>query len=407
MKVEERFLKYISYHTTSKEEMDTIPSTERQFTLARELEKELIELGFTQVKMDEHAYVYGLLPATAGYETKVPLGFISHIDTAPAFNGENVKPQVIHNYDGNDVVLSTTKEIICVKDFPHLKNFAGRTLITTDGTTLLGADDKAGIANILTAMEQLIEKNLPHGDIWVGFTPDEEVGAGHTYFDLEHFKAAYAFTVDGDYEGELAYETFNAAGAKFNITGVNVHPGSAKDIMKNAASIACEIQNMLPPKEVPEHTEHKEGFFHLEGMSGNVSKANLSYIVRDYDKSLFEKRIELLHDIEKKMKEKYGDQTVELKIEFHYRNMYEIISKYPAIIKQAEEAMKKVGVTPESKPIRGGTDGAELSFKGLPCPNIGTGGYGFHGPYEHITVEGMNASVQIIMEIASNPLDKL
>lgn len=406
MTVEERFFKYISIHTTSDQNSSTIPSTSCQFDLAKLLESEMKALGLQKVKMDEHAYVYGMIPAVNGYEHKKAIGFIAHLDTAPDFSGKNVKPQIIHNYDGNDVILSTTKAVIKVKDFPHLKQLKGRTLITTDGTTLLGADDKAGIANILTAMEELINSDLMHGDIWIAFTPDEEIGLGHSLFDLDYFKADYAFTVDGDYEGELAYENFNAGSAKFTISGINVHPGSAKNIMKNAASIACEIQNSLPLNEVPEHTEKKEGFYHLVSMSGSVAKAELNYIIRDHDRDKFEQKINYLHSIANKMNALYSDKTVTLDISYDYKNMFEIISKFPFIIDQAKAAMEKSGILPDIKPIRGGTDGARLSFRGLPCPNIGTGGYGFHGPFEHITIEGMNASVKTILEIVTNPLDK-
>lgn len=406
MKVEERLLKYVSYHTTSEDGKDVIPSTKRQFVLADELAKELKELGLTQVKRDEHCYVYGLLPATEGYENKKGIGLIAHMDTAPSFSGENVKPQIIPNYDGKDVILPGTGDVIKVSEFPHLTTLKGRTLITTDGTTLLGADDKAGIADILTAVEEIIAEKLPHGDLWIGFTPDEEVGAGADLFDLDYFQADYAYTVDGDYEGEVAYENFNAASAHFTVKGVNVHPGSAKNIMVNAASIACEIQGMLPEAETPEHTEGREGFYHLDEMHGDVNEAHLDYIVRDHDAEMFEKRQQVLRDIEAKINEKYGAGTVTLKLKESYRNMLEIIEKNFFIIENARNAIKAAGMEPVSLPVRGGTDGARLSFMGLPCPNLGTGGYAFHGPKEHITVEGMEAVVKIIKEIVKNPVDK-
>lgn len=406
MKVQERFLKYVSYWTTSEDNKDVIPSTDRQFVLADVLAEELKELGLEQIRRDEHCYVYGLLPATKGYENKKAMGFIAHMDTAPSFSGKDIKPQIIENYDGKDVVLLGNGDVIKVSDFPHLTSLKGRTLITTDGTTLLGADDKAGIADILTAVEEVIAEKIPHGDIWIGFTPDEEVGAGADLFDLDYFKAEYAYTVDGDYEGEVAYENFNAASAHFTIQGVNVHPGSAKDIMVNAASIACEIQSLLPEQETPEHTEGREGFYHLDEMHGDVNEAHLDYIVRDHDSEIFEKRQQVLREIEGKMNEKYGAGTVTLKLTESYRNMLEVIEKNFFVVENAKKAIQAVGLEPISLPVRGGTDGARLSFMGLPCPNLGTGGYAFHGPKEHVTVEGMETVVKIIKEIIKNPVDK-
>lgn len=406
MKIQERFLKYVSYWTTSEDGKDTIPSTERQFALADELAKELKELGLVKVKRDEHCYVYGLLPATEGFEQKKPMGFIAHMDTAVAFSGKDVKPQVISDYNGEDVVLPATGDVIKVSDFPHLSSLKGRTLITTDGTTLLGADDKAGIAAIVTAAEEIIAEKMPHGDIWIGFTPDEEVGAGADMFDLDYFQADYAYTVDGDYEGEVAYENFNASSARFIIKGVNVHPGSAKNIMVNAASIACEIQSLLPVQETPEHTEGREGFYHLEGMSGDVNEARLDYIVRDHDSEIFEKRQQTLREIEEKMNEKYGAGTVTLELKESYRNMLEVMEKHFFVVEKAKEAIKAAGMEPASLPIRGGTDGGRLSFMGLPCPNLGTGGYAFHGPKEHVTVEGMKAVVKVIKGIVERAVDQ-
>ena len=406
MKVQERFLNYVSCHTTSEEDQENIPSTDRQFHLAHILEKELNDLHLSQVKVDEHCYVYGLLPATKGFENKKAIGFISHMDTAPDASGENVKPQLIQNYDGKDVVLKGTGDILKVNDFPELKDFAGRTLITTDGTTLLGADDKAGIAEILTAVEEIISENIPHGDIWVGFTPDEEVGRGADLFDLDYFKADYAYTVDGDYEGEIAYENFNAAAAVFKIKGVNVHPGSAKNIMVNAAAVACEIQSLLPKDQTPEHTEGREGFFCLMHSAGEISHAELSYIIRDHDMDSFNNRKKMLTDIAAKMNQKYHNDTVTLEITDSYYNMLEIIKKNEYVVNIANQAIQTVGLSLISNPVRGGTDGARLSYMGLPCPNLGTGGYGFHGPYEHITVEGMENAVKIIKEIVKNPVER-
>ena len=399
MRVEERLLKYVSYWTTSDEECRQIPSSERQFELGKVLEQELRDLGLEKVTLTDHCYVYGLLPATKGYADKPAVGFISHMDTAPDFSGKDVKPQIIPDYDGNDVLLKGSGAYLKVSDFPTLKTLKGRTLITTDGTTLLGADDKAGIAEIMTAVEQIITEKIPHGDIWIGFTPDEEVGSGADLFDLDYFKAKFAYTVDGDYEGEVAYENFNAASASFEINGVNVHPGEAKDIMINAALVGCEIASLLPENETPAHTEGREGFYHLTDFSGDIAHAKVNYIVRDHDKATFEKRLDTLRGIEKKMNGKYHADTVKLNIQHSYSNMLEVIEKNEYVVAIAKKAIKNVGLEPVSRPVRGGTDGARLSFMGLPCPNLGTGGYGFHGPFEHISVEGMDTAVSVIKEI--------
>ena len=405
MRVEERLLKYVSYWTTSDEECRQIPSSERQFELGKVLEQELRDLGLEKVTLTDHCYVYGLLPATKGYADKPAVGFISHMDTAPDFSGKDVKPQIIPDYDGNDVLLKGSGAYLKVSDFPTLKTLKGRTLITTDGTTLLGADDKAGVSEIMTAVEQIITEKIPHGDIWIGFTPDEEVGSGADLFDLDYFKARFAYTVDGDYEGEVAYENFNAASASFEINGVNVHPGEAKDIMINAALVGCEIASLLPENETPAHTEGREGFYHLTDFSGDIAHAKVNYIVRDHDKSSFEKRLESLRGIEKKMNEKYHADTVKLNIQHSYSNMLEVIEKNEYVVAIAKKAIKNVGLEPVSRPVRGGTDGARLSFMGLPCPNLGTGGYGFHGPFEHISVEGMDTAVSVIKEIVKITAD--
>lgn len=406
MQVKERFLKYVSYWTTSDEDNITdgvarIPSTQRQFDLGRVLEQELIDLGLEKVTLTDHCYVYGLLPATPGYENKKAIGFIAHMDTAPDFSGEMVKPQIIPNYNGDDILLKGSGKYLKVSDFPNLKSLTGRTLITTDGTTLLGADDKAGIAEIMTALEEIISSGQAHGDIWVGFTPDEEVGCGADLFDLDYFKADFAYTLDGDYEGEVAYENFNAASARFAIKGVNVHPGEAKDIMINAALVACEIQSLLPEEETPAHTEGREGFYHLTDMQGDVASATLSYIIRDHDKKSFESRLNKLRMLEIEMNQKYGTGTVALTITDSYSNMLEIIEKHPHVVDIARKAISNAGLEPLSRPVRGGTDGARLSFMGLPCPNLGTGGYGFHGPFEHISIEGMETAIQIIRNVVT------
>ena len=409
MQVEQRLLKYVSYWTTSDENNMTdgkiqIPSTGRQFDLGKVLEQELRDLGLKNVVLTDHCYVYGLLPATAGCEGRKAVGFISHMDTAPDYSGKDVKPQIIPDYDGNDVLLKGSGAYLKISDFPTLKTLKGRTLITTDGTTLLGADDKAGVSEIMTAVEQIITEKIPHGDIWIGFTPDEEVGSGADLFDLDYFKAKFAYTVDGDYEGEVAYENFNAASASFEITGVNVHPGEAKDIMINAALVGCEIASLLPENETPAHTEGREGFYHLTDFSGDIAHAKVNYIVRDHDKATFEKRLDTLRGIEKKMNEKYHADTVKLNIQHSYSNMLEVIEKNEYVVAIAKKAIKNVGLEPVSRPVRGGTDGARLSFMGLPCPNLGTGGYGFHGPFEHISVEGMETAVNIIKSIVKHVL---
>ena len=402
MKVQDRLLKYVAYWTTSDESGSVIPSSEREFALGRELKQELEDLGLSRVILTDHCYVYGLLPATSGMEDRKAIGFIAHMDTAPDYSGENVKPQIIENYDGSDILLKGSNTYLKVSDFPTLETLTGRTLITTDGTTLLGADDKAGIAEIMTALEQIITEGTPHGDIWIGFTPDEEIGAGADLFDLDYFKADFAYTVDGDYEGEVAYENFNAASADFIIHGVNVHPGEAKDIMVNAALLATEIVSRLPKAETPAHTEGREGFYHLTDMSGDVAFAKLSFIVRDHDKDIFESRLNLLRTIDVEMNQEYGAGTVELTITHSYENMLSVIEQHMDVIERAQNAIRESGLEPISRPVRGGTDGARLSFMGLPCPNLGTGGYGFHGPYEHISVEGMETAVRIIKSIATD-----
>lgn len=402
MKVEERFLKYISHCTTSNESSASVPSNAEEFMLAKELKTELEKLGLSKVLLTEHCYVYALLPATPGMEKKKAVGFIAHMDTSPDFPGKNINPQIIQNYDGSDIFLKGSNSCLKTSDFPDLKSMKGRTVITTDGTTLLGADDKAGLAEIMTALEELIQEQSPHGDIWIAFTPDEEIGKGTDYFDLDYFKADYAYTVDGDYEGEIAYENFNAANATFQINGISVHPGEAKDIMVNASLVACEIVSLLPEHETPAHTEKREGFYHLTSISGDVTHSSLSLIVRDHDSRIFESRLNLLRTLEIEMNQKYGAHTVELTIEHSYENMLSVIEQQMYIVKLAQEAIQTAGLTPVSRPVRGGTDGALLSFMGLPCPNLGTGGYGFHGPCEHISVEGMETVVKIIKVIVSN-----
>lgn len=399
MKAYERLLNYVIVHTTSEEESETAPSTDRQFVLGRLLAEELKALGVENIRMDDNCYVYAMLPATPGMEQVPGLGFIAHMDTAPDFSGENVRPQIIRNYDGNDVPLGNSGRILSQKDFPHLPSLKGRTLITTDGTTLLGADDKAGIAEIMTLVEEILAEEIPHGRLCIGFTPDEEIGRGTDFFDVEGFGADYAYTVDGGAENEIEYENFNAAGAKVQVCGFSVHPGGAKDIMINAALVAMEFNDMLPKGDTPRDTEGYEGFFHLCKMSGDVTEAKLEYIVRDHDASMFQCRIGMLHHIEKLLNEKYGEGTITLTITEQYRNMKEKLEPCMYLIDYACQAVREAGLQPIRVPIRGGTDGARLSYMGLPCPNLGTGGYGFHGPCEHITAEGMDAVVQILKGI--------
>lgn len=399
MRAYERFLKYVTIYTTSDEESTAHPSTARQFDLAHLLVAQLKELGVADAAVDDKCYVYGTLPATPGYEEKPALGFVSHMDTAPAAPGENVKPQVFENYDGGDVLFAGTGEYMTVEKFPELANWKGQTLITADGTTLLGADDKAGIAEIMTAVERIQSENIPHGKICIGFTPDEEVGQGADFFDVDRFGAQFAYTVDGGDVGELEYQNFNAADAVVTVHGFSVHPGSAKDLMKNAQTIAMEFAAALPAEEVPEHTEGFEGFFHLYQMSGDVTTAKLHYIIRDHDGGKFAARKALMEEITARLNAEHGAGTVVLELKDNYYNMEEKVKPHFHLIENAEKAIRKAGLEAHIVPIRGGTDGARLSFMGLPCPNLGTGGFNFHGPCEYITAEKMDKSVEIILNI--------
>ena len=399
MKAYERLLKYVVVRTPSDENSDTVPSSTCQFDLARILETEMKELGLVDVYLDDQCYLYGKLPATAGYEDKPKIGFIAHMDTVSDFCDHDIAPVITENYDGQDLKLGDSGLVLSVQNFPHLTSLKGRTLITTDGTTVLGADDKAGIAEILTMIEHLNEENIPHGPIRVAFTPDEEIETGASHFDVERFDADYGYTLDGDTEGEIQYENFNACKADFVIKGFNVHPGSSKDTMINASLVAMEINNALPSMETPRGTEDYEGFYHLVSMKGEVGEAELHYIVRDHDKLLFEAKKKTLRLIEKDLNEKWGEGTVTLTITEQYRNMAEIIETCMHLIDNAKQACENADVTPLVMPIRGGTDGCQLSFKGLPCPNLGTGGHAYHGPYEHITVEGMDQTVDVAVEV--------
>lgn len=399
MRAYERFLNYVKIHTTSDENSNTTPSTRRQFDLAEILAEEMKKLGVKDVRVDENCYVYGAIPATPGYEDKPAIGLIAHLDTAPDFCGEHVNPQIHRNYNGEDVTVGDSGKVLSVKTFPHLKELKGRTLITTDGTTLLGADDKAGIAEIMTVAEELLKGTMSHGKVCIAFTPDEEVGSGADKMDIPAFGAQYAYTADGGCENEIVYENFNASEAVFKIRGFNIHPGEAKNKMINAALVGMEINSMLPNLETPAHTELYEGFFHLCEMEGTVENATLQYIIRDHSAASFEARENTLRHIEKIMNEKYGQGTVSLEIHEQYRNMIEKVAPCMQLVDYAKDAIRELGMEPNTDPIRGGTDGAQLSFRGLPCPNLGTGGYAFHGPYEHITAEGMDTAVHVMLGI--------
>lgn len=399
MRAYERLLKYVTVYTTSDEYSETHPTTARQLDLARQLVEEMKALGIVDARLDQYGYVYGHLPATPGCEDRPALGLIAHMDTAPDADGENVKPQIHENYDGGDVYFPGTGEFMTVARFPELAKWKGQTLITADGTTLLGADDKAGIAEILTAVERLLAEKRPHGKLCIGFTPDEEVGQGADLFDVKGFGAAYAYTVDGGDVGELEYQNFNAAGAVFTVHGFSVHPGSAKGLMKNAQEMAMELHGLLPANETPATTEGTQGFYHLTSMTGRVEQAKLGYIVRDHDKEKFEARKQFLRTVADRMNEKYGAGSVELELQDSYYNMEEQIKPHFHLIENAQKAIRAAGLTPSIVPIRGGTDGARLSYMGLPCPNLGTGGFNFHGPCEYITAEKMDKSVDILLNL--------
>ena len=399
MKAYERLLAYAAIPTASDPTTHTTPSTEKQRRLAERLREELITLGAVHVRTDAYGYVYADVEPTAGCEGCPVLGFIAHMDTSPDFADSPVKAQIIEGYDGGEVVLGESGRILSPAMFPHLTALRGRTLITTDGKTLLGADDKAGIAEILTLLERLRDEEIAHGPLRIAFTPDEEIGEGADHFDVEGFGAQFAYTVDGGAEGGIEYENFNAASARFEVQGINVHPGSAKDTMRNASLVAMEIASMLSPMDTPAHTEGYEGFFHLTDMQGCVEHATLSYIVRDHNADIFEARKSTLHRIAREINRRYGEGTVALTVTDSYRNMLERILPHMHLIENAKRATEMAGVTPTVEAIRGGTDGARLSFMGLPCPNLGTGGYAFHGPFEHITVEGMELATDILVHI--------
>jgi tripeptide aminopeptidase len=400
MNITDRFIKYARIDTQADSTSTTTPSTQKQFNLAKEIEKELLEMGLTDVTLDNNCYLMATLPANT--QKKVPtIGFIAHLDTAPDMSGANVNPRIVKEYDGNDIVLNKEKNIVLSPiEFPELSKYVGEDLIVTDGTTLLGADDKAGIAEIVTAMQYLIDNpDIEHGKIRIGFTPDEEIGRGADHFDVEKFGAEWAYTVDGSEVGELEYENFNAAGAKITIQGRNVHPGYAKAKMINALHVANELVAMLPQNERPEFTEHYEGFFHLIGLSGSVDEASVTYIIRDHDRALFEKRKTQMEAAVAYLNTRYNN-ALTLEMTDQYYNMREKVEEVPHVIDFAKRAMEEVGITPIIKPIRGGTDGSRLSFMGLPCPNIFTGGVNFHGRYEFVPVSSMEKAVKVIVKIA-------
>ncbi|MDE5908656.1 MAG: peptidase T [Lachnospiraceae bacterium] len=402
-RVIENFLEYVKLDTQSSEESTVVPSTSKQHDLARVLVRQLKEMGAEDITYDEeHCYVYASIPASDGCKEAPVLGFIAHMDTSPAVTGAGVKPRIVENYDGNDLVLNEEKQIVMkVADFPELASYKGKRLIVTDGTTLLGADDKAGVAEIMAMAEHLLKHpEIEHGRIRIGFTPDEEVGAGADHFDVELFGADYAYTVDGGRLGELEYENFNAAGAKVVVHGRSVHPGEAKDKMRNAILMVQEFHSMLPIAENPMYTCGYEGFYHLDRLSGTVEEAEAEYIIRDHDREKFEKKKALFRQVGEFLNRKYGERTVEIYLTDSYYNMKEIIEKHMHLVENAKEAMKELEISPVVVPIRGGTDGARLSFMGLPCPNLCTGGANFHGRFEYACADDMEMIVELLVRIA-------
>ena len=397
----ERLVRYAKIDTQSDFNSESTPSTAGQWDLLHELEKEMKTIGLTDVGMDEAGYLFGTLPANTDREIPV-IGFLAHVDTASDFTGKNVNPQRIDNYDGQDIPLNDSIAMT-VSDFPALKNYVGHTLITTDGTTLLGADNKAGVAEIMTAMEYLnAHPEIEHGTIRVAFTPDEEIGRGPHKFDVSRFDAKYAYTMDGGPLGELQYESFNAASGKLIVQGKSVHPGSAKNKMVNAQTVAIQFQQEMPKKEVPELTENYEGFIHLNNFIGNVETAELTYIIRDFDKEKFEDKKRHMQAVAEKLQQQYGEEAVRLEIEDQYYNMREKIEPVMEIVDNAERAMTALGIKPDIVPVRGGTDGSQLSYMGLPTPNIFTGGENYHGKYEFISAENMEKATQVIIEIVKS-----
>ncbi|RLM25282.1 peptidase T [Brenneria alni] len=399
-KLLDRFLNYVSFDTQSKVGVRQVPSTEGQLTFARALQQELLDLGFEQVTLSKHGCVMATLPGNVAWSVPT-IGFISHMDTSPEYSGKNVNPQIVENYRGGDIALGIGDEVLSPVMFPVLHQLLGHTLITTDGKTLLGADDKAGIAEIITALMRLKKNQVPHGEIRLAFTPDEEIGKGAQFFDLKAFNAQWAYTVDGGGVGELEYENFNAASVTVKIVGNNVHPGSAKGVMVNALTLASRYHHEVPADESPEKTDGYQGFYHLHSIKGGVERAELHYIVRDFDRNGFEQRKKKMLEIAETVgKGLHPDCYIEVTIVDSYYNMREQVEQHPHIIALAQQAMRDCDIEPLLKPIRGGTDGAFLSFQGLPCPNLFTGGYNYHGKHEFVTLEGMEQSVSVIMRIA-------
>ena len=401
MKAYERLLNYVKVPTPSNEKSGTHPSSECQRVLADQLAEEMKALGVSDVRVEDKCYVYGKIPATKGYEGKTKLGFIAHMDTVSDFADHAVNPIVHENYDGKDLKLADSGRTLEVSVFPHLPSLAGRTLITSDGTTVLGADDKAGVAEIMTLAEALLAGEIPHGPISIGFTPDEEIGEGPDFFDVPGFDAEFAYTVDGGAVGSIEYENFNAAAGNVVVHGLSVHPGSAKNKMRNASLVAMEFAAMLPPAETPAHTEGFEGFFHLCSMEGTEELAKLEYIIRDHDRAKFESRKAAFERIGRYLNDKYGEGTVEVDVRDSYSNMREVIEPHMHIIRLAERAYREVGIEPFSEAIRGGTDGARLSYMGLPCPNLATGGMNCHGRFECVAIQDMDAMVDVLVRLVS------
>ena len=400
MELKERFLKYVAINTRSDENSETFPSTAVQWDLLNALVEEMKLLGLEDVTIDKYGYAMGTIPATPGKESAPVIGFLAHVDTAPDMSGENVRPHIIESYDGKDIVLNNALTMR-VADFPELTKFIGHTLIHTDGTTLLGADDKAGVAEIMTAAEYLMaHPEVEHGKIRIGFTPDEEIGRGVDFFDVKAFGADFAYTMDGGYEGELEFENFNAASAKIAIQGRNVHPGYAKNKMINAIEVACELNSLVPAVQRPQYTEGYEGFYHCVGLNGTVENATISYIIRDHDSALFEKKKAWMYDIVGMLNNKYGQGTLTLTLKDQYYNMRKMVEPHPQVIDNALAAMREADVEPIVRPIRGGTDGARLSFMGLPCPNIFAGGMNFHGKFEYCSLNSMHKAVNVIINLA-------
>ena len=400
MELKDRFLKYVSFDTQSSEESESFPSTDKQLVLLNYLADEMRALGLEDVTVDKYGYAMGTIPASEGCETAPVIGFIAHVDTSPDMSGKDVKPHVIEEYDGGDIMLNGSLTMR-VEDFPELKDFVGHTIIHTDGTTLLGADDKAGCAEIMSAAEFLMSHpEIKHGKIRLGFTPDEEIGRGVDYFDVAAFGADFAYTMDGSSEGELEYENFNAASAVVEVQGRNVHPGYAKNKMINAIQVACELNSLVPAVERPEYTSGYEGFYHCVGFSGTVENAKISYIIRDHCSEKFEQKKVYMWSCVDLLKKKYGEEVLTLTLKDQYYNMRKMVEPHPQVIAKAEQAMRDAGVEPRIKPIRGGTDGARLSFMGLPCPNIFAGGMNFHGKFEYCSLNTMKKAEQVIINLA-------